>query len=278
MSYQEFPIPAVLKPYVSGIWADRTSYSRGNCHKYWFPNGTIELIFNLGTTYHRKSLETGGKHDSVATPVVIGQMKKVIVLELSPNNYVVGIRFTPTGFSAFSRIPAHELSEMQVPVNQVFANKDYLIEDRVREAVCIHEKIAVITDFLCKNLRDIPASNLINKAIQEITVRNGDIKISTLVEKSGVSDKTLESKFKLSVGLTPKEYAKICRLNSFLLKFKENNLLSLTRLSCETNYYDQSHFIKEFKNVAHFTPKNLLKDTSKLFDINLLSMNLSKIS
>jgi AraC-like DNA-binding protein len=272
MSYQEFQIPAVLKPYISSIWADRTSYSDGNSHKYWFPNGAIELIFNLGTAYNRKSLENGSVNNSVQNPVVIGQMKKVVSLELFNNNYVLGIRFTAIGFSAFSNIPANELNELQVPINQAFAIKDHTIEERVRGAVSINEKIAIILDFLYKNLRDMPPNNLINAAIQEITLRNGDIKIRALADKFGVSDKTLETKFKLSVGLTPKEYAKICRLNSFLLKFKENNLLSLTRLSCDTNYYDQSHFIKEFKNFAHFSPKKLLKDKSKLFDINLLSM------
>ncbi|MBA4849214.1 helix-turn-helix domain-containing protein [Emticicia sp. BO119] len=272
MSYQEFQIPVVLQPYIASIWVDRTSYSKGHGDKYWFPNGAIELIFNLGTAYHRKSLEEGGTNNSVARPVVIGQMKKMVALELFNNNYVLGIRFTPTGFSAFSHIPANELNDLQVPVNQVFAVKDNLIEERVREASTIYEKIGVILDFLYRNLRKIPSNDLINKALGEITSRNGDIKINMLADKFGISDKTLESKFKLSVGLTPKEYAKICRLNSFLLKFKQNSQLSLTHLSFETNYYDQSHFIKEFKSFAYFTPKNLLKDKAKLFDINLLSM------
>jgi len=272
VKYKEFDIPLLFKPFISCIWVDRTSYTGDHRQKLWFPNGAVELIFNLGTAYKRSSFCKPAFNLSVSKPVLIGQMKKLVFLELTENNYVIGIRFTPTGFSAFSSVPLYEITGQQISIETVLSNKVKFIEEQVEEANSIDKKISLVLDFLYQNLDLKKSNSLVTAAVGHIVKRNGEIKIKELIQILNTSDKTLETKFKIYLGLNPKEFIKICRLNHFLLKYHKNKRLSFTTLGNDSNFYDQSHLIKEIKSISSFAPKELLRDGSRLFDINFKSL------
>lgn len=272
MNYTEFDIPPFLKPFISCIWADRTSYHGANRQKLWFPNGAVELIFNLGTPYKRNSPGDHAFNLSVSKPVLIGQMKKLVFLELTENNYVIGIRFTPVGFSSFSIMPLNEITGQLISIQYVLTNKAEFIEEQVKEANSIEKKISLLLDYLYQNWNPKKSNALVRAAVDHIVKRNGEIKIKELIHILNTSDKTLETKFKIYLGLNPKEFIKICRLNHFLLNYHKNSRSTFTTLSNDSNFYDQSHLIKEIKSFSSVGPKELLRDGSGLFDININSL------
>jgi AraC-like DNA-binding protein len=73
-----------------------------------------------------------------------------------------------------------------------------------------------------------------------------------------LSGKTLERKFACLVGKTPKQYARIVRFTEVIKGFSSMNDPLLTTHAYENGYFDQAHFVKDFKALSGYTPKEFL--------------------
>lgn len=93
----------------------------------------------------------------------------------------------------------------------------------------------------------------IREAVLRIKSSLGEIGIKGLAEDLGISQSSLERGFRSRVGLSPKEYTGLIRFRN-IFKFY-NSSSSLTELALEAGYYDQAHFIREFKKKTGFSPK-----------------------
>jgi len=81
----------------------------------------------------------------------------------------------------------------------------------------------------------------------------------------------LERQFRAHVGLTPKQFLRTMRFQYLLKCIQQTPDTSLTRLAYETGYYDQAHFIHEFKQLAGITPTQYLTQT-RLLAINFMQL------
>ena len=98
-------------------------------------------------------------------------------------------------------------------------------------------------------------------SIEQIRLHSGNLSIKEIYTSMEISKSKLEQHFNREIGLTPKEFCKIEKLNNFLRTFRENPKQSLTELTYQCGYYDQSHLIKDFRYFLDESPKRfLLKD------------------
>ena len=74
----------------------------------------------------------------------------------------------------------------------------------------------------------------------------------------------MEEKFSKSLGISPKEFCKIEKLNHFLSNFFQYEDMNLTQLTFKSGYYDQSHLIKDFKYFVDLSPRRYLKEANRL--------------
>ena len=101
---------------------------------------------------------------------------------------------------------------------------------------------------------------ILDEAITKIIDHSGEIKIKEVYELLGISKSHLEQKFIQSIGLTAKEFAKIEKLNRFMINYNQyRDSLNLTQLTFKSGYYDQSHFIKDFRYFMDLSPRNFFK-------------------
>lgn len=100
----------------------------------------------------------------------------------------------------------------------------------------------------------------IKMAVNTILKAKGNITIKELREQLYIGERTLERHFSSEVGVTPKQFARIIQFNFSLNKLKEQDYLSLSDLSYESGFADQSHFIRTFKRYVGKTPKEFLKE------------------
>ena len=91
-------------------------------------------------------------------------------------------------------------------------------------------------------------------SIERIKQTAGTTSIKEIYSYLNVSKSKLEQHFNKELGLTPKEFCKIEKLNFFINSYKDNNK-SLTELTYECGYYDQSHLIKDFNYFLNTSPK-----------------------
>jgi methylphosphotriester-DNA--protein-cysteine methyltransferase len=127
-----------------------------------------------------------------------------------------------------------------------------LLEDELCEAKTGMEKINVIEKFLIARMKATEPDKLILAALALIHKSKGNIRITDLMKELHVSQSPLEKRFRQAVGASPKKFATIVRLKNVVQKYTPST--SLTDLGYESGFYDQAHFIKEFKNFTGVAP------------------------
>lgn len=165
------------------------------------------------------------------------------------------VYFTEIGFTHFASHPANELFNLSLSLNDIF-DKNSIIEVEEKLAIANTDKlrIKVVEQFLAFQLKDIQTDKLIVEAVKLIYQSNGTIRVKELNEKLFISQSPFEKRFRTVVGTTAKKFASIVRFNSVLYNLNESK--TLTEICYENNFFDQAHFIKDFKQFTGDTPEN----------------------
>lgn len=177
------------------------------------------------------------------------------VFKNSPETGTILVYFTEIGFTHFASHPANELFNLSLSLDDIFDKTEISeVEEKLIIATTDKQRIKIVEQFLVSQLKDIQADKLIVEAVKLIYQSHGTIRIKELNEKLFISQSPFEKRFRKVVGTTPKKFASIIRFNSVL-----DNLSiakSLTEISYENNFFDQAHFIKDFKQFTGDTPEN----------------------
>lgn len=205
-------------------------------------NGQLSAVEN-GTEYKLNSAGITGISDSYK------------IFKNSPHIGTVLVYFTETGFHHFSTSPAHKLFNLSLSLEDLFdKNKIVEVEDKLSEVVNDLDRISIIEQFLISQLKIDTTDQLIVEAVKLIYQSKGTIRIRELNEKLFISQSPFEKRFRKVVGTTAKKFASIVRFNSVLDNMNETKTLS--DICYENNFFDQAHFIKDFKQFTGDTPEN----------------------
>jgi AraC-like DNA-binding protein len=171
------------------------------------------------------------------------------------------VLFHEGGIHAFSRIPAHELFGLSVNSENLFRSGELNeVIERLAEARNNSARIIVLEAFFLKKLVHEKSDPRIDDATRSIKQHHGVIRIKELANSLSISQDAFEKRFRTLVGTTPKQYASIVRLRSLIRNYP--SYASLTEASYEAGYFDQSHFIKDFRLFTGQTPKDFFKTDS----------------
>lgn len=100
-----------------------------------------------------------------------------------------------------------------------------------------------------------PIDQTVAESIVRIRDSSGTIKVKEIYSSLNVSKSKLEQHFNKQIGLSPKEFCKIEKINFFINTYKQNLSQNLTELTYKCGYYDQSHLIKDFRYFLDTSPK-----------------------
>lgn len=177
------------------------------------------------------------------------------IFKNSTDTGTILLYFTETGFGHFASHPANELFNLSISLDYIFdRNAVNQVEERLAFATTDRQRIKVVEQFLVSQLKDIRTDQLIVEAVRLIYQSKGTIRIKELNEKLAISQSPFEKRFRKVVGITPKKFASIVRFNSVLGNL--NQAKSLTELCYENNFFDQAHFIKDFRQFTGDTPEH----------------------
>lgn len=165
------------------------------------------------------------------------------------------VYFTEIGFTHFASHPANELFNLSLSLADIFDRKNVTeVEEKLTIATTDNHRIKIVEQFLVSQLKDIETDKLIVEAVKLIYQTNGAIRIKELNERLFISQSPFEKRFRKVVGTTAKKFASIVRFNSVLCNL--NGTKSLTEICYENNFFDQAHFIKDFKQFTGDTSEN----------------------
>ena len=263
MNYQIFEPSKILNTLVKCYWTLESTKEDYAQKQTVAPDGCIEMIFHYRDLY-KQYIENGS---NIVQPkcFVIGQLTRPLEIEPTGETGIFSVRFHPEGFLPFATIPIKEMENKAVSLEVLFGKDGQEIEQKVLNTNLTSERINHIETFLLSRLTDTKTiDRIVKSTIETILTANGQLQIDELTKLINTNRRQLERKFSSAIGLSPKQLSKTIRLQAALKMLLNNEFTSLTALAYEGEYYDQAHFIKDFKEFTGLTPKEFYSNKLKM--------------
>ena len=250
MTYYTINPPATLSKFVRYFWV-LESESPSYIHRS-MADACAEMIFHYSGQF--KELKNEGAEMS-ARAAMQGPSNVVRRFEIQRTFGMFGVYLYPYAIPALFDIPAAEVSNQIPDLLAVFGKEGEALEERMMLADTNAARIEIIVSFLEKRVRKAQLKqHPVFSAIADIIHSNGLATIEKVADQYFISQRQFERKFKEYAGLTPKLFSRIVRFQAACRLFGAQQR-SLTGIGYECGYYDQSHFIHDFREFSGYHPK-----------------------
>ena len=257
MNYQTFQPHSDLAALVNFYWTLEVPYDPKNQKQKIIPDGFIEMTFNFGDGIKRYTSD----NEFIVHPcaMVMGQRTKPYYIEPIGDVDSFAICFYPHGFANFVNVKLEDLVDQETPIKELFGEEEAQeLEQRLIDANDTQKRIKIIEAFLLNKLHESTTVNSIVKStVDALLSTKGNMPIGEILKDHSSNRRQLERNFKKQIGISPKQLGKVIRLHA-ALKMILSNDGNLTNVAYENEYFDQSHFIKDFKEFVGTTPKEFL--------------------
>lgn len=137
-------------------------------------------------------------------------------------------------------------------------NWDLLIK-KLWESESIVERINLLTEMLMElESKRLPAIVWLDNCIETIYRKNGNVAVNELIATTDFSNRHFSRVFSEIVGVPPKYFCKVVQLNGLFEAINSSDNDKILQLALEYGYYDQSHFIHDFKKLIGDSPQRFL--------------------
>lgn len=231
--------------------------------QYFVPNGLIELIFLKDLVVyegaHAQALQ------KLPSSFVWGQTKYGNRISIRGSGHWFEVKLYPWAFELLFGHPAKSLPA--VGTSFLHLNKEFeRLTEQMQLAKNAAEAITRFEDFALKQLQH-------NRFIQPFLIysfeqflnNNGQVKVSSLCQKMNVSRQYFSQYFKEKVGLPPKYYSRILRLRHAVDMTYKAPGKSQTEIALDAGYYDQAHYINDFRTILHQPPQTFFQQKQFIY-------------
>jgi AraC-like DNA-binding protein len=231
------------------------------------PGGRIEMIFNFARSLEWVAATDSLKGISNANVEFMGQRDRIFFARTTGDVNLLGIRFKPGGINAFTGIPAVSLLNEFTPADNVVRFPLSEWESRLQETASDSDKIKLLNKLLTGAIQPTGKDWMWTcNIVRTIQNEENSSSIYELCSGKGGYYKKLERAFLHYVGYTPKYYSRIIRFNKALREISLQPV-SLTNVGYGCGYFDQSHFIKDFRQFTGTTPKFFLQHENTMANL-----------
>jgi AraC-like DNA-binding protein len=239
-----------LRPFVSAYWHfQRETPLAVYQDEYMHPRGGFGVAFNLGDPVRLDA-------QLITDPVFLDGANTVSRrMGFFGHIELMGVRFYEGGAYPFLGLPLHELCNETTVLDALDRPGLQRLHARLMEATSVASRIGLLEQWLMARLalgkeRDalIPAS------LAQLREQGGDVSVAALAQDFAISQRQLERLYQGQVGLSPKQYAQLVRVERARRALRQTGEHAVARVAADLGYYDQSHFIREFSAVIGMTP------------------------
>jgi AraC-like DNA-binding protein len=232
--YSEHPVPDHLTPYVECLW---TLEADQPISEYpVLPDGCVDIVFSRGRSPHDAQ--------------VVGTMTRAQKFALPAGQFDCGVRFRPGMSYGFIRLPGTETADHSLPLTEVWGTVGRDLNVRLGDARSATECIALIANAL----RLVPEFGVVQRVANAIVARCGQMRVDELAFDAGMSARQLRRLFLEQIGLTPKHLSRVIRFRESVSRLGNTRRGDWTQVALDCGYYDQAHFINEFRELSGYRP------------------------
>jgi AraC-like DNA-binding protein len=254
MVFKEIPPDQRLRPFVKCFYFYE-SQSSADYDDTVYPSGNTEVIFNLG-----KGRWQAKRNDVFYTTPAVevwGQITKPLAIRSLGENVMLGVRFYPHSMAFFSRESLADLNNEVTDASMLFGSSVHTLHQQLLETPALPQRIALLEDYFLKQLvvteKRYDKIKLVGNMVSTLAESTGNERITELSVRNKISSRYVTQLFSQYTGIQPKLLSKINRFQ-YSLSLISSRDQDLTSIAYDAGYFDQSHFIREFKLFTGITP------------------------
>lgn len=220
------------------------------------PDGGIDLVIDLTQT--PKNLYDNNdfrRYQSFKKSWVSGFRREFITIEAGQDSSMMVLRFRAGAAPYFFRFPLTELSGRVLEVDAIWGSNFLHLREHLLEQPSPGAKIAALEAWLLSQMRRESAPPpVVSFALEQIHRAPHLLSIADIQAKTGYSNKHFIHLFERHAGATPKAYLRVVRFQRALAEIERSRKINWTDIAYGCGYYDQAHFIKEFRQFSGLNP------------------------
>jgi AraC-like DNA-binding protein len=211
------------------------------------PSPYLTVVISLGKPTR---MATKGEFAALAG----GLHTRPVIIEHDGDQYGVQLALTPAGARSLLGVPAAELASAIVPLDALLGSRAVELIERMGEAATWRERFAAVDEVLSRHrdrLRTPPAE--LRHAWHRLTAPGG-VRVRDVAEQVGWSRRHLGERFAAEYGLTPKEAARVARLDRAKRLLQRADRPGLAAVAAACGFYDQAHLAREWNDLVGRPP------------------------
>jgi AraC-like DNA-binding protein len=255
MFYRRYTPPPPLSAFVGCFW-----YSEGleGTHKRerLLPNGESGIVFDLREhplrIYDAQNMDS---FESYAPAIFCGARTDCFVIDTSVQERVIGIQFRAGGAFPFLAMPASEVANTTYSLDDVWPRQAVLIREELLSAINVDAMFSILEQALISRLKHSCTPHpAVAFAIGRLGRSTQNMRVRDVSDRVGLSSRRLMELFREQTGLTPKAFQRVRRFQHVLQSLRRQSDGNWAALAMDCGYYDQAHFIHDFRAFAGMTP------------------------
>jgi len=252
---------AALRPYLLNYWTLSAPAGSFLQSTKLLPDGSIQLILHLGNQYLQKE---GDALVPQGNCFVHGQIPTAIQVMAEGKVDILAVKFTPTGWSAFSRVSANALTGYRVFLTDLWKETGARLHDDLQGAKSTEARLKHLDSFFLQNLSPIKDPGIL-ASVQQIVQQKGNIRVPVLAASIHRTQRTLERQYAQQVGLSPKQLSRIVRVQQVIKAKLHAPEKALAELAFHLGYFDPAHLSREFRKTTGFAPQTFFELHSDVY-------------
>jgi AraC-like DNA-binding protein len=256
----------LLKSYIKFFWELNIENAKLN-HRF-IPQRNINLRFNLSDT-PQYAIINGNEHllDSVNFSGLQDRFMNAS-LKLNGNVHVLGVCFYPEGPFPFFNIPVSEFKNQLLGANEIGIRLMNEIWEQLKEEPDIFARLNIVeNEFARLLINGNKTPDNIRQIFKALNENCNSAQISGFCSQNKISIRSLERLFNKYVGVSASTYLTLNRFHVSANQLIYNNIQKFSDLAFDNGYFDQMHFIRDFKRFTGNTPKNFVQQQNSILQI-----------
>ena len=237
------------------------NHTPGHSIDRFLPNGNIEIVIDLTETpkfiYDNITL---AEIQACKKLWVSGIRNKYITIPSGQNSEMFILNFHKGKARPFLGLPLSEITDRVIDGDLVLQKIFLQLRDQLLMCATINRKFCVAEELITRYFaHSLFANPVIEYAINRIIAAPEVVIIKDIAAKAGYSSKHLIHLFEHNVGVSPKSFLQIIRFQKSIHEIEIKGHTNFSSLGLDCGYFDQSHFIANFKSFSGFTPVEYLR-------------------
>ncbi|BAS60058.1 Transcriptional regulator2C AraC family (plasmid) [Leptolyngbya boryana IAM M-101] len=222
------------------------------------PMGTMELVINLNEDsiplFDRQSRRQQGSTNGI---MLCGTHSENFIIRDAHQISIMGVHFKVGGGAAFFELPAGELYNERISLNEIWKTQASELRECLLQHFSPEHRFYILEQFLMQMMRLPDHHPAVDFALQQFQ-QSANSTINAVIEQTGFSPRYFNQLFRNQVGVTPKLFCRIQRFQNALKILSVKAPVDWMEIALTCGYFDQAHFIHDFRAFADCTPTEYL--------------------